>query len=455
MLLAPLPLPDEIDRGYLGRAMRINGFRKLENFSDALREIYQGYNPTVGRSWHELLCGLLEMPSEQFTQQHSTLPLRRGITSSFPDLVHGSAARPTITAKFTVQRKYSAAFFCEQCAQADIAFHGVSYWRREHQTPGQLWCSKHLIPLSCATDPDAMLNSPAQSIPKAHPIPEAVVREAQENVFVQRYLELASAMFERTSPLDVGRIAPVLRDHGKLRGFHSYAGPVRSPLISDHICTIFPAKWLERVFPRLTHKNPGVTLPQIDGALFMRKSSSSTIAYLLVLAVLFDSADEAIKSLQDAHDGVVVPPVLLRHGQYALPADDELVEEYIRELGQVSRISPKWELPKHRIQKRLLECGLPNLDEKTDQTVSPRAGLQAFYIDECSYAESLTISGMTSRSFDALLRSCGPDIYKALRKMDRKSKGCSRKELAHSLQRLLAVEQVQAMHSEMHEEHQV
>lgn len=186
----------------------------------------------------------------------------------------------------------------------------------------------------------------------------------------------------------------------------------------------------------------------------MRKSSSSTVAYLLVLAVLFDSADEAMKSLQDAHDGVVAPPVLMRHGTYVLPADDELMDAYINALGQTSKISLIWDLPRPRIQKRLLELGLPNLDAKAGQTESLRAGMQAFYVDGNSYTESLRISGVTSHRFDALLRVSGPNFCRALRKMDQKNNRCSRKELAHSLQRLLAVEQVQAMSSEMHEDHQ-
>lgn len=455
MLVSLSPLPEEMDRGYLGRVMRMNGYRKLEDFLGTLAELYQDKKVTGGRSWHELICRLVEMKSEDFSQRHTLIPLRRGITSYFPGVAHGSVDRPMITAKHTVLRKYPAAFFCEQCAQADIAFHGMSYWRREHQTPGQLWCSKHSVPLSFTVEPDAMQNSPAQSVAKAHQLPLAVVQDAHGNAFVQRYLELVSAMYERSAPLAVGRIAPVLRDRAKLKGFHAYAGPVRSPLISDQICAVFPAKWLERVFPSLVQKSQGVALPQIDGALFMRKSSSSTVAYLLVLAVLFDSADEAMKSLQNAHDGVVAPPVLLRHGTYVLPADDELMDAYINALGQTSKISQVWELPKPRIQKRLLELGLPNLDAKAGQTESLRAGMQAFYVDGHSYTESLEISGITSHRFDALLRVSGPNFCRALRKMDQKSSRCSRKELAHSLQRLLAEEQVQAMSSELHEEHQV
>lgn len=457
MLLALSPLPEEIDRGYLGRVMRMNGYRNLAGLSDAITELYQVEKTAYGRSWNDLLCRVSEMPSEKFTQRHTTLPLRRGITSYFPEVVHGGAARPVITAKNTVQGNYAAAFFCDQCAQEDIAFHGMSYWRRDHQTQGQLWCAKHAVPLSCTVEPDAMLCSPAQAVSKARPIPLTIVQEAQENAFVQRYLELVAAMYERVAPLDVCKIAPVLRDRAKLRGFQANAGPVRAALISDHIRNVYPSSWLERVFPELTHKSHGVFLPQIDGALYMRKSSSSTVAYLLVLAALFDTADEAVTSLQASHSVALVSTVLQRHVQHVLPADDELIKRYISARGDISSIVQLWELPKRSIHKRLLELGLPNLEGEPGQAASLRAGLQSFYVDKRSYVESLALSGMRSSHFDALLRKCGPNLPKALMKMDKQGGHRSRKELAHSLQRLQVMEQVQSEVDGGHlpEQHQV
>ncbi len=433
MLVAPAPLPKEIDRGYLGRVMRINGYRNLKKLSDAITELQQLPASPYGRSWHALLSGISGLSTEQFTLRHTTLPLRRGITSYFPDAPHGGESRPLITAKNTVLRKYTAAFFCEQCVRADIAFHGISYWRRDHQTLGQFWCSKHFSPLSCTTEPDAMLCSPAQYLSKASLLSNGIVQDAQANGFVQRYLELVAAMYERIAPLSVARIAPVLRDRAKSRGFQANAGPVRSALISDHIRAACPARWLEGVFPGLIQKPPGVFLPQIDGALYMRKSSSTMTAYLLVLAALFDTADEAVNLLQAAHSGVHVPKVLQRHTRYALPADNELIDSYVSARGSVVHMAQAFTLPKHIVQKRLQDLGLPNLNGELDQPGTPIAGLQSFYVHKRAYAESLATSGMTACRFDALLRKCGPNLSKALVKMAATEKRCSRKDLAHSL----------------------
>jgi len=437
MLLALSPLPEEIEQGYLGRVMRINGYRSLTELSDAITELYQVERTAQGRSWFDMLCKVAKMSSEQFAQRHTTLPLKRGITSYFPEIVHGATGRPTITRQ-ALYRQYATAFFCEQCAQADIAFHGMSYWRREHQTPGQLWCSKHGSALSSTAEPNAMLSSPANLIDQSCLIPLAAVQEAQVNPFVERYLELVAAMYERIAPLDVGKIAPVLRDQAKRYGFHAYAGPVRSALLSDRICEAFPHSWLERVFPSLLAKKKGEVLHQVDGALYMRKSSSSTIAYLLVLTTLFETVDEAVNTLQATQSGALVPEVLLRKVRYALPADDALVETYISAQGDVSSVAQMWEVPKRCIQKRLLELGLPDLAVDPGKAVSPKAGLQAFYLNKLSYQESLMLSGMDCGKFDRLLRHSGPNLVKALIKMDKKDVRCSRKELAKNLRRLQA-----------------
>ena len=450
MLLALSPLPEEIEQGYLGRVMRINGYRSLAELSDSITELYQVERLAQGRSWFDMLCKVANMSSEKFAQRHTPLPLKRGITSYFPEIAHGATGRPTITRQ-ALYRKYAAAFFCEQCAQADIAFHGMSYWRREHQTPGQLWCSKHGCALSSTAEPDAMLSSPAKLIDQSCPIPLAAVQEAQANPFVERYLELVAAIYERIAPLDVGKIAPVLRDQAKRHGFHAYAGPVRSALLSDRICEIFPHSWLERVFPSLLDKKKGEVLHQVDGTLYMRKSSSSTVAYLLVLATLFETADEAINTLQAAQSGALVPEVLLRQVRYALPADDALVEAYIRAQGDVSNIVQMWEIPKRCIQKRLLELGLPDLAADPGQAVFPKASLQAFYLSKCSYQESLMLSGMDSRQFDGLLRCCGPIMVKALIKMDKEDVRCSRKELSNNLRRLHATLQGESPPAQMQE----
>lgn len=82
MLVQPAPLPEEMDRGYLGRIMRINGYRTPKDAVEAIAAHF-GEEGRTRRdlTTHELLSRMAGMTTENFAQRHTTLPLRRGITS--------------------------------------------------------------------------------------------------------------------------------------------------------------------------------------------------------------------------------------------------------------------------------------------------------------------------------------------------------------------------------------
>ena len=97
MLVQPAPFPEEMDRGYLGRIMRVNGYRTPKDAVEAMAAHFG----EEGRSrrdltTHELLSRMAGMTTEHFAQRHTTLPLRRGITSYVPSLIHGSKERKSL-----------------------------------------------------------------------------------------------------------------------------------------------------------------------------------------------------------------------------------------------------------------------------------------------------------------------------------------------------------------------
>ena len=76
----------------------------------------------------------LELPA--FVRQHTTVPLRRGITSYRAEAEHGSPENRSMLRFTRTRLTRPGAFFCRDCVAADQDFHERSYWRREHQTPG-------------------------------------------------------------------------------------------------------------------------------------------------------------------------------------------------------------------------------------------------------------------------------------------------------------------------------
>ncbi|WP_428147831.1 hypothetical protein [Delftia acidovorans] len=100
MLVQPAPLPEEMDRGYLGRIMRINGYRSPKDMVEAMAGHFGKEGKTRREvTTHELLSRMAGMTTEHFAQRHTTMPLRRGITSYLPTLVHGyPSGQPILTA---------------------------------------------------------------------------------------------------------------------------------------------------------------------------------------------------------------------------------------------------------------------------------------------------------------------------------------------------------------------
>lgn len=420
MLVQPSPLPEELDRGYLGRIMRINGYRHLKEMTEAMAAHF-GHEGTSRRELtvHALLSRMAAMSEVQFAQRHTTLPLRRGITSYRPEVAHGSEGEGTALNYTAMQRTYHAAYFCKDCVGADVHFHGVSYWRRDHQTPGQLWCSKHMTPLHFVSSGDPFLHAPVQFVGTSEAIPYGWVDEALKNRYVLRFLDLAAALYDQPNPFSVALLAPMLGDLGRSLGFKTNPGQSKGGLISDRIIELFPRQWLGSVFHGILDKEPGSFSHQIDGVMYLRTSASSVTAYLLVLAVLFDSADAGINALSDAcHSSPA--PVGRRHRRvHNLPDDDTLIDLYVEAMGAHSEVMKKLDLPAYTVRKALLDLGLPTLSDVDDtQAIGSVAGLRAFYLQRLSFAASARVAGLSEHRFEGLLRMCGPNLPKALKKMN-------------------------------------
>lgn len=418
MLIQPAPLPEELDLGFLGRIMRINGYRNPTDAKEAMKAHLGGTEEKP--MLHDLLRRMAGLSSEQFSLRHSTLPLRRGITSYFPEIDHGSQARRTL---LQIPRKCDAAFFCEECIEADIKFHGVSYWRRDQQIPGQMWCSRHNLPLSFMRSGDFFVDSPSQFLGKGEKIPLDWVEESQDNEYVLRFLDLSVALYDRVKPLSVALIAPLLSDLSRAKGFKTNPGLTEGDLISDRIREVFPAQWLSSVFHEVLAKKPGIFLHQIDGALYLRTAASNVSAYLLVLAVLFESADDAMNALSDACSEDAAPKVVSQRRRNVMLDSSVLFDLYVDARGSHKAVAESLKLSDFIVGRALCDQGLPHIAVVAqDSDTGAFAGLCAFYLQKQSFEASKQISGLSEPRFEALLRTAGPNLTRALAKMSPQNK---------------------------------
>lgn len=380
-LVRPLPLPEELDSGYLGRVMRFNGFRTEGETFDGIARML-GSEKRLGRERPriELLSLIAGQSLEQFTQQHSMIPFFRGIARSYVGVPHGSSTLRFILHNRGIGAERRGANFCAKCVSDDIWFHGISYWRRDHQIPGQLWCPKHSMPLNCA-NASAFLQAPSNSLDYAKPIHKGRADAAMKHTLVNRAMDIASGLLARRAPLESAQVAVTLRKQALDMGYQTRRGGRGFRRLVDQICDSFPNHWLKTIFPGGVEDERCKALYLGDAEQFLWKPAPSVWPYILASAVLFKSADEALNKLAGFAEGAVrpIPPTSMQ----------QAISEFT-ELG----------LPNQAVA----HCGTKNLLD----------ALEAFYLQGKSISDSAAIGGVSLPEMEDLLRKIAGNLKSAL-----------------------------------------
>lgn len=411
------PLPDELDRGYLGRAMRWNGFQKEKEFVDYMASCFDA----EGASRRDvpllmLLSRVAGLPVPTFVKRHTTLPFRRGITSYQPDLEHGAEQRLSMLGLSGMRIARPGAYFCAHCVLADLASTGVTYWRRSWQLPGHFVCRQHREPLRYVTHEKAFLSSPTAFLLESLQVPDEWMTFLQTTPAIQRFIDIADYLVTRPHALDVRDVSCVLKAQADEHGLQTYAGPVKLPLLSDLVASQFDPAWLQEVFHELIGKPSGDWVDPIDGVLCKKTSASSVIAYVLAAAVLYPDAKSAIAALS----GAKAVSARLNRGRRSKVVLNEsrLREAYIEERGShagVAQQFPSVAMP--IVTARLNELGLPNLRQNINRNQKLVDGMTAFLEGGCSLTEAAENVAVPVSVLETLLRRSSIGLQQALQAM--------------------------------------
>lgn len=413
-VIRPQPLPDELDRSYLGRVLAINGWGEGK---DAIAAFIRCQSlagvSTDTANVIELLSGVAGVSTEHFFCAHSLLPLRRAITNYYGELEHGSLQRKSLLRLGDHAMLRPGAYFCEHCLTQEIGKHGVGYWHRSHQIFGQVWCPEHKTPLRYTADLNAFARSPSVALGSSASVAGSIVKDAINSPEVNRFLCIAERLLNVNKALSVKYISYALRDAAHQKGLRTAKGCTARPLLSDYVKKRFPHHWLKGVCDDLLQKPEGVSHKQLDETIFQSGANASIETYLMAATVLFDSAQQAIQSLEHASSGSHASTRAPRY--YQLGIDNKALREaYVIEGGNLINIARRLNLPRKKAEKLLHIQGLPNLNKCPRKGRDYQTSADAFFNLGRSVTESAAIGGLTITEMESLIRSAGTNFAETL-----------------------------------------
>lgn len=417
-LLRPSLFPDETALSYQGRLMRLNG---ISHPDDAVRKMRaladRSEQPDPHECLVERLARIAGMVPTQFVRHHTTLTYQRAFAYRKGQAIHphGSAATREVMRMTGLRPIRHASYFCAQCTAEDLDFHGVTYWRRAHQMPGTFWCEKHGCPLHFVDTEAALLSPPGAFMAAGVPVEEQWVQRLQESPSINRFLAISADLVDRGTPWDERDVSQLIRQRAATKGLHTGRGRASKPRISELLRDQFEPVWLATVIPALDPSSSDQGSGQtIDRALYGKRQCVATEVYAAILAVLFESADDAMVALVHAAEGATSPA---REPKRALPSPDQLRDLYVAAQGDIQSMATTLGLPRDRVRRGLLDFGWPGLGSAAQAPLM--VATRAFLIDGDSLAEACQRAGVSAENLEALLRLAATPLRLAIKGMDR------------------------------------
>ncbi len=322
MIHAPSLMPDEDARGYWGRVLRLNSVSERPTSEAAFLNSVRARLAAQGGSQPEQIAALsclANAPMPAIVSAHTTTPF---VGAVLP-LVGAGWCDDTHVAKelrrAATKSQTSCRSICPACAAEDIDFWGFSYWRRSHQVPYIMSCSKHDMPLFRAREISSWQTMPLEDLPHARPDPDTLVTQAIEAPVLRRYADVCAEQLNRSRPISTLQAVRALTIRARAIGLSPWdakSGRKLSDLATDCIS----APWQVEFARRWQGRGKGPGLQALDATLLRLRGACDAPAYALAIALLWDSVDDAINALiQPLPPLSVLLPFIDREAQKPVP----------------------------------------------------------------------------------------------------------------------------------------
>jgi hypothetical protein len=306
----PIPLEDELAAGMLERFAQLNGISSGKQAIEFLKTNTTS-NEEQPPIW--LLAEACGIDKNKFISRYSMLPVMYPI-SSYLGSSRESTQRRSIAYRGFITSPTTFRW-CMECSKLDLEERGFSHWRRRHQIVGIDWCIDHRIPLSqspkTVTAHASVIDNESLNILSVSP-------EEMNNPALLRLQDILYDWLQKHRPLRLQAWTQVIGERCRSLGLR--IGEVgKRKVASDWIREQFPKNWLSKHFPEISAKNPQAYVRKVDGACVDKHVSYPALACAAILAVIYDSAKDALAALNEADNRIS------EGTQFKLPTDSAVL----------------------------------------------------------------------------------------------------------------------------------
>lgn len=387
-MLIPDIKPGELLWGYIRRLAFLNGFSQM---GEAVRYLNDWMHADY-ESPAELMAGVLNLPIEDLLRLHTLAPLHPSL-EKVPTSPDERQRRSQSRDMIACAPPLNAIRICRQCVSEDVAFWGVSYIRRDHQTPGRWCCEKHACKLVAGSanyfqSPDDLLEAESRTAPGA------LFNEIVDSKgIIARYLDIMDAWLTGDLPLHAERLPMYLRTFS-VRENCSECPPIKPVSLAEKALAELPHEWLDDVFDWRPRRGLKIRLAILNDMLAEKRTYAAAVKhYALAFALLSESTANVIDFLRRPlieMPAREVSKAKRKHVRSSVAGDDRVVA---------------LRMPTHPCQVHALAwmqaAGMPDLE------TLPNAAARAF-LDFCTgtpLPDAVSKYGVEIASIEPLLRS--------------------------------------------------
>lgn len=417
-MIEVLPKPDELSVGHEGRIVWVNGCGTSSELNGLMRAalIKRGTDISNLPKLH-LLALHSGMSTTEYAASHSMLPVLRVAARTRETERHGDVNALSYSRRLGMLTQRQGAYCCNECIQEDLQqFEFRSSWyRRTHHLIGVDWCPVHGCALSRIDSKNAFSRMPhiwlAEGKLKA--ISSCLERLPNEG-FLRRYTEVAEALLKNNRPYAAETINARLAKRAQDIGLRTSRNG-RRPLLSDQLIDCAPIAWLQHHLQGFNSKASLIHFNRIDGLLSTKTLAGTGDAYAMAMAVLYDSAEEAMldASISEASKKADCPKskAVKRGSKFW---QGEAWSYYLRSRGVISEMANALQVDRTHLGETLTELGLPSLHD-IEYSAKWRAFLR--FCSGQSMIESCSQEKIEVIELEDLLRNCSTRVHRAIKKI--------------------------------------